>query len=98
MIATRVNPMKVRKETELIYVLLQDGTRIRGHVYLPQSGRLSDFMNYQALDRPFVAMTEAAVLLPDGSRYRAPFITVNRATITTCFPVPAEERKRIEES
>jgi hypothetical protein len=88
--------MKVCKETELIYVLLQDGTRIRGDVHLPQSGRLSDLMNFQALERPFLAMTEAVVQLPSGSRYRVPFISVNRTTITTCFPVPDEERRRID--
>lgn len=93
MSSRKINPMKVEKETELIYVILQDQTRIRGDVHLPQSGRLSDLMNYHAVDRPFLAMTNATVVLPDGSRYRAPFISVNRLTITTCFPVPDEERK-----
>jgi hypothetical protein len=96
MISTHPNPMKVQKETELIYVLLQDGTRIQGDVHLPQSGRLSDLMNFQALERPFLAMTRAIVQLPGGGRYRAPFISVNRTAVTTCFPVPAEERERIE--
>jgi hypothetical protein len=86
--------MKVEKDTELIYVILQDQTRIRGMVHLPQSGRLSDLMNYHAVDRPFLAMTGATVVLPDGTRYSAPFISVNRLSITTCFPVPESERKK----
>ena len=90
----KTNPMKVEKEKELIYVILQDQTRIKGLVHLPQSGRLSDLMNYHAMDRPFLAMTEATVALPDGSRYRAPFISVNRLSITTCFPAVEEERVR----
>lgn len=93
MTSRKINPMKVEKDTELIYVILQDQTRIKGYVHLPQSGRLSDLMNYHAMDRPFLAMTRATVALPDGARYRAPFISVNRLTITTCFPVPQEERK-----
>jgi len=92
MSSRKINPMKVEKDTELIYVILQDQTRIRGNVHLPQSGRLSDLMNYHAVDRPFLAMTNATVVLPDGSRYRVPFISVNRLTVTTCFPVPEDEK------
>lgn len=87
------NPMRVEKDTEFIYVILQDQTRIRGYVHRPRSGRLSDLMNYHAHDRPFLAMTDAAIQLPDGTRYKAPFLTVNRLTVTTCFPVPESERK-----
>jgi len=90
------NPMRVDKDTELIYVILQDQTRIRGVVHVPQSGRLSDLMNYHAMDRPFLAMTDAMILLPDGTKYRAPFITVNRLTVTTCFPVPESERRKMK--
>lgn len=92
MSSRKINPMKVEKETALIYVILQDQTRIRGNVHLPQSGRLSDLMNYHAADRPFLPMTRATVVLPDGNRYRVPFISVNRLTITTCFPVPEDEK------
>ena len=92
MATRKINPMKVEKDTEQIYVILQDQTRIKGLVHLPQSGRLSDLMNYHAMDRPFLAMTRATVVLPDGSRYKAPFISVNRLSITTCFPAVDKEK------
>ena len=88
---SRANPMRVKKDTQRIFMILTDQTRIKGLVHLPQSGRLSDLMNHQAGDRPFLAMTDAVVRLPDGVRHKAEFLTVNRSAVTTCFPAPEEE-------
>lgn len=85
------NPMRVEKDAEYVFVILQDQTRIRGYVHRPRSGRLSDLLNYHATDRPFLAITDAAIQLPDGKRYKVPFLTLNRLAITTCFPVPESE-------
>ena len=86
--SARANPMRVKKDTQRIFMILTDQTRIEGLVHLPHSGRLSDLMNFQAADRPFLAMTEAVVRLPDGVRHKADFLTVNRNSVTTCFPAP----------
>lgn len=85
------NPMRVEKKTQLIVVILQDQTRIKGLVHLPSSGRLSDLMNYQAGERPFLAVTQAEIRLPDKTAHRAPFLAVNRNAVTTCFPTSKEE-------
>jgi hypothetical protein len=85
-----VNPMRVKKDTQTIIVTLQDQTRIKGKVHLPSSGRLSDLMNHQASDRPFLAITDAVLRMPDGTRHTAQFLTVNRMTVTTCFPAPPQ--------
>ena len=82
--------MRVKKETQLIILTLQDQTRIKGKVHLPSSGRLSDLMNHQAIERPFLAITDAVLRMPDGSRHNTDFLTVNRMTITTCFPAPPQ--------
>lgn len=89
-----VNPLRVQKATQLIIVTLQDGTRIRGKVHLPQSGRLSDLMNHQAGERPFLAMTDAVIRLPDGSRHSSPFLSVNRHCVTTAFPTEEKPVQR----
>lgn len=88
--------MRVKKDTQEIIVTLQDQTRIRGKVHLPSSGRLSDLMNHQASDRPFLAITEAVLRMPDGTRHNAGFLTVNRLSITTCFPSPEKEEKQAD--
>ena len=84
------NPLQVNKEQQLVIVMLRDQTRVKGYVHLPASGRLSDFMNNQANERPFVAMTNVIVRLPDGTGHQAPFLSVNRLSVTACFPTAEE--------
>lgn len=87
------NPMRIQKDAEYVFIILQDQTRIRGYVHRPRSGRLSDLLNYHATDRPFLAITDASIQLPDKKGYKVPFLTLNRLSITTCFPVQESEDK-----
>jgi hypothetical protein len=79
--------MRVRKDTQPIILVLQDSTQVRGLVHLPSSGRLSDLLNHQTQDRPFISLTRAAVKLPDGTHHQAAFMAVNRSAVGLCIPI-----------
>ena len=92
------NPLQVVRKQQLVIAMLQGGTRLKGYLHTPPSGRISDFMNTRAVGRPFVSITDAIIRLPDGSEYEAPFITVNRLAITACFPVPEKDADAAEDA
>ena len=48
----------------------------------------------QAGERPFLAMTDAVIRLPDGSRHSSPFLSVNRHCVTTAFPTEEKPVQR----
>lgn len=85
---TKTNPLKVQKAQELVYIFMADQTRIAGKVH--RSGRLSDLLNHQANEKPFLSVTDATIVFPNGDSYSIPYITVNRVNICSCFP--AEEQ------
>ena len=84
-------PLQTTKTAELLYIVMMDQTRIKGNVHLPAKGRLSDFLNHQAHDKPFLAITEATLLFPNGDKYTTPFIVVNRLNINSAFPAPQDQ-------
>lgn len=84
----KANPLKVRKAQESVYILMADQTRITGNVHM--SGRLSDLMNHQANEKPFLSVTDATIVFPNGDKHSIPYVIVNRINICSCFPT--EER------
>ncbi len=77
---------KVRTTPILVKVILVDGTKIEGHFHQPHSLRLTDMLNRNTQDSPFLAVTDAHVIFPSGDHAEYKFFTVNRSMILCCFP------------
>ncbi len=77
---------KVRTTPTLVKVILVDGTKIEGYFHQPHSLRLTDMLNRNTQDSPFLAVTDAHVIFTNGEHAEYKFFTVNRAMIICCFP------------
>ncbi len=82
----KLGPMKLTKNQAVVFISLVDQTIIKGTVHISLSERLSDLLNDE---KSFMSVTDATVTFAKGKQYHTPFMTVNRRTISTCFP--AEE-------
>lgn len=81
---------KVKTTPIRVNVILVDGTRIEGNFHQPPSMRLTDMLNRHTQDNPFMAVTDAHIVFPSGSRVQYKFFTVNRSMILCCFPLEEE--------
>jgi hypothetical protein len=77
---------KVKTTPILVKVILVDGTKIEGHFHQPHSLRLTDMLNRNTQDSPFLAVTDANVVFANGEHAEYKFFTVNRAMILCCLP------------
>ena len=81
---------KVKTTPIRVNVTLVDGTKVEGNFHQPPSLRLTDMLNRHTQDNPFMAVTEAYITSPNGSRSQYNFFTVNRSMIVCCFPLDQE--------
>jgi len=81
---------KVKTTPLRVKVHLVDGTRIEGFLHQPMSLRLTDMMNRHTRDNPFLAVTDASIIFPNGEHLQYRFFTLNREMIVCCFPVEEE--------
>jgi len=81
---------KVKTTPIRVKVHLVDGTRIEGFLHQPMSLRLTDMMNRHTRDNPFLAVTDASIIFPNGEHLQYRFFTLNREMIVCCFPVDEE--------
>jgi len=79
MTATTKRPLTIRKEAHraVIYV---ERYRIVGVVHLPPNGRVSDFINWNLKEGPFIPLTDVSVYDAErGERlFQADFLAVHR--------------------
>ncbi len=78
-------------------VLETERHRIRGTIAMPREGyrsRLSEFLN--AVEREFIAVTDATIEVLDGSRQPEvhPFVSVARSHVVLAVPEPAGSDER----
>jgi hypothetical protein len=78
---------EVKSKKELVHILLTNDTEIRGNVRLASDCRLIDLLNSGEFNRPFIPVTEALVLSPQGKKLSLPFLAINANTIRSCFPI-----------
>ncbi len=81
---------KVKTTPIRIKLILVDGTKIEGCFHQPNSLRLTDMLNRNTQDSPFLAVTDANIVFADGEHAEYKFFTVNRAMVLCCFPVEEE--------
>lgn len=77
---------KVKTKPIRVKVTLSDGTIVDGCFHQPPSMRLTDHLNRNTKDNPFLAVTDAQVRLTNGELLNYRFLTVNRSMIVCCFP------------
>ncbi|HFQ80594.1 MAG TPA: hypothetical protein ENK33_04375 [Desulfobacterales bacterium] len=81
---------KVRTTPVRIKLILVDGSKIEGTFHQPPNLRLTDMLNRNIQDNPFMAVTDANVVFADGEHAEYKFFNVNRNMILCCFPVDEE--------
>lgn len=81
---------KVKTTPIRVSFSLVDGARVEGLLHQPPSLRLTDLLNRNTQDNPFLPMTEAHVYRATGEHSRYNYLTVNRAMIVCCFPLEEE--------
>ncbi len=81
---------KVKTTPIRVKVHLVDGTTVEGFVHQPPSMRLTDMLNRNTQDTPFLAVTDGNVVFADGDHAQYKFFTVNRSMIVCCFPTEEE--------
>jgi hypothetical protein len=77
----------IKREPLRVRMVLTDGTRVEGMLYLISGNRLIDQLNAHFKENPFIALTDAKVHLPDGKWTNYEFFSVNLQMVTCCFPV-----------
>jgi hypothetical protein len=80
------NPLYVEKKLVLVYMHLTNGVQIKGHIHFAPRIRLTDTLNFQAGDKPFLPITDAQIITPSGKEFSVPFMVVNRQNIISCIP------------
>ncbi len=81
---------KVKTTPLRVKVRLVDGTMVEGSLHQPPSLRLTDMLNRHTRDNPFLAVTDANIIFPDGDHLQYRFFTMNREMIVCCFPMNEE--------
>jgi len=76
----------VKTRPTRIEATLVDGSKVEGYLHLTTDHRLSDQLNINSNESPFLALTEAKILLPGGMWSHYDFFTFNRNMIVCCFP------------
>jgi len=82
----RIIYQKVKTNPIMVKLLLVDGTKVEGYLHQPHTLRLTDMLNRHTQDSPFLAVTDAHVIFPNGEHLEYKFFTVNRTMILCCFP------------
>ncbi len=80
-----MNPLYVEKKNVLVHLQLSNGAEVKGFVHLAHRIRLTDTLNLQASDKPFLPLTDAQLITPDGEQKAVAFIVINRQNIITCI-------------
>jgi len=80
------NPLYVSKETLNVSIVLSNRTQIEGTIHLAPRNRLTDVLNFQATEKPFLPVTNAHIVPPEGEEKSVPFLIINRHNIITCIP------------
>jgi hypothetical protein len=81
---------KVKTTPLRVKVRLVDGTMVEGSLHQPPSLRLTDMLNRHTRDNPFLAVTDANIIFPNGEHLQYRFFTMNREMIICCFPETEE--------
>jgi hypothetical protein len=76
----------VKTRPTRVEAILVDGTRLEGYMHLTTDHRLIDQLNCHTKETPFLALTDARVLLPNSVWKHYPFFTFNRNMVVCCFP------------
>lgn len=87
-----INPLHVDKKTVLVHLVLIDGLQIMGYIHLGPRIRLTDVLNYQAEDKPFLPITNAQLITHKGEKKAVPFIIINRNNIMSCIPQQPDKK------
>ena len=76
---TNIRPLKIEKERHRAVMYLAQH-RIEGTVHLPMGGRVSDFINYNLSDGPFIPLTGVSVYSAAGGDplFQTDFLAVHR--------------------
>ncbi len=77
---------KVKTTPLRVKVRLMDGTMVEGCLHQPPSLRLTDMLNRHTRENPFLAVTDANIIFPNGEHLQYRFFTLNREMIVCCFP------------
>jgi predicted YcjX-like family ATPase len=74
---------------EISVIIYLGNCKIRGRVFVPPGGRVSDFVN--APVRQFIPVTDAEIESISGPKwsYRVRFLNLNKNEIVTIFPEAA---------
>lgn len=81
---------KVKTSPIRVRISLSDGSSVEGRLHQPPSLRLTDLLNRNTQDNPFLPLTDAYVYQANGEHSRYKFLTVNRAMIVCCLPLEEE--------
>ena len=75
-------PLKIEKQETKVVVFTRH-FKIIGNIHTPPGGRLSDFLNYNVNENPFIPMTNVTVyrLEDEEILYTASFLNLNRKLI-----------------
>ncbi len=79
------NPLYVEKKTILVHLHLVNGMQIIGHLHFAPRIRITDTLNFQVDDKPFLPITNVQIISPQGEETKAPFMVVNRKAIVSCL-------------
>jgi hypothetical protein len=80
---TTSRPLTIQKEQHQAVIYLPT-YRIVGTVHLPVGGRMSDFINSNVAENPFVPLTAVSVYSAGGNEllFTADFLAVHRSNIS----------------
>ena len=77
---------KVKTKPIKVKLIMIDSTKVDGTIHQPHSLRLTDMLNRHTQDNPFLAITDAQIVLPNGEIMQYNFFTINRSLIVCCIP------------
>ncbi len=78
----------IKRLPSRIHAILENGTKVEGCLHLVPNNRLIDQLNSHTKESPFIALTDARILLPDGGEWNHhEFFSININMITCCFPL-----------
>ena len=80
---TTCRPLTIQKDAHQAVIYLNN-YRIAGTVHLPVGGRLSDFINSNVAENPFIPLTGVSVYSAEGNEllFTSDFLAVHRSNIS----------------
>jgi hypothetical protein len=86
-VSPAINPLYVEKKMISVHMYLVNGMQIKGFIHFAPRIRLTDTLNFQVEEKPFLPVSQAQIITQGGEEISVPFMLVNRGDIICCIPL-----------